>query len=452
MVKRLSVAGGRYGDILTSGAYAVMTLVEMVTHRGPIAYTIDRALYPRITEVGGFQIAGQAAAGGGCLHWHDGKWHRDPRTSIGASGHIFDKQGRLHIIAGGTSQGYRYVSESGGLVLGDATYADKARRIYEYTTYGDLTAGQGEHSGCLVLHGDRRYVIEPGDCRFVRFARDGNRLAFCISKLQERQVVLLWMDLADLANFPREAVPAPVPVPVPKPPPIVPTPEPKPVAEVPDHSAYLKRRCQELGLRRVDGGNNDATKERTFTILNQIASELHAIDAGFGLLEKTSGNRWRDRAIDILTYLHPSGVCDHLDVIADAEGADPPEKGTPKPAWSNKGPINAARWREPYPVATVPVPSPTPTPTPTPTPQPVPTPPPVPVPPDAIVAALHDLQAQLALLRVDVNEIADMQDEQNDAQAELEATVLAELRKPRPVTLNAKYLGSITGEIGAPKA
>lgn len=176
------------------------------------------------------------------------------------------------------------------------------------------------------------------------------------------------------------------------PPPPPPPPEEPPVA-VPNYSAYVEKRATELGLKQVNGGNNDATRERTFEILNQIAAELHDQDPGIGLLEKTSGNRWRDRAIDILTWMEQSGVCHHFDVIADGEGAD----GDPAPVWQDKGLINASRWREPYEVGGIPNPPPPP-------PPPVDPPPPPPVdppPPSGIVATLERIEAKLDKVAAD---------------------------------------------------
>ena len=234
---------------------------------------------------------------------------------------------------------------------------------------------------------------------------------------------------APVVDFRTLATPVPVPVPTPSPQP----PEPTPVA-LPDYEDYVVRRCRELGLSRVDGGDNDATREKSFTILNQIASELHATDPGIGLLEKTAGNRWRDRAIDILTWLEPGGACHHFDVIGDAEGHD----GDPKPTWGYVGLINASRWKEPYAVAPVPSPVPVPVPVP-PAPVPVPSPPtPVPLPPVPPTCEFAPCDhAQL-----------------NDRLDRIEAALLAlvvQTARPRPVTLQARYLGTLTGEVGAPK-
>lgn len=228
------------------------------------------------------------------------------------------------------------------------------------------------------------------------------------------------------------------------PPPVVVPPKPvppkEPPVELPDHAAYIAKRCKELGLKQVNGGNNDATRDRTFTILNQIVAELHAADPGIGLLEKTAGNRWRDRAIDIMTWLEPSGVCHHWDVIGDGEGAD----GDPTPAYRYVGVINAGRWKAPYPVGAVPVPKP-------PAPQP-----PAPKPPDD-----DDLPSDLQAIAVLLDAVASKLAEQTAAVQGLNARIdkveaaliaaLAESRKPRPVTLNARILGTVTGTIGAPQ-
>lgn len=225
---------------------------------------------------------------------------------------------------------------------------------------------------------------------------------------------------------------APVPIPSPPTPDPSPTPpEPTPVA-LPDYKDYVVRRCRELGLSRVNGGDNDATREKSFEILNQIAVELNALDPGIGLLEKTAGNRWRDRAIDILTWLEPGGACHHFDVIGDAEGHD----GDPTPGWGYVGLINAGRWKAPYPVVAPPPPAPVLLP---PGPEPVPVPsPPVPLPPVPPVCEFAPCDHAAIFARID----------------RIEAALLAlvvQTARPRPITIKGGWLGTLTGEVGAPK-
>lgn len=229
-MRRLTLPGGRYGEALPSGAYAVLVPAQNLvdTHLGPIPCTLDLPLYPRITEVGGFQIAGQAATGGLALHYRasTGLWTRAAQPSRGVNGHIFDRTGTLQFAPPTTSQGYRYVADDGTLILGDATYADAARAIYEYTTRGDLTVGQGAQSGCLLLRGADRVVLEPGDTRFVHFAQRGDQLAITIAKLTETRTVLIWLTVDEIDTLPREAPvgtpPPPVPPPAPPGPPAPP--------------------------------------------------------------------------------------------------------------------------------------------------------------------------------------------------------------------------------------
>ena len=74
---------------------------------------------------------------------------------------------------------------------------------------------------------------------------------------------------------------------------------------------------------------------------------------------------------------------------------------------------------------------------------------------DDLVAALRELQVQIAEMRVDVVEARDETAQARQAVERVEKVAqaaLVEASKPRPVTLRAGFLGTITGTIWAPQA
>ena len=102
------------------------------------------------------------------------------------------------------SQGIRYI-ENGQPVSGDATYRDG--ELFEYTRHGEVVVGQGHEGGALI----NGRLLEPGDCRFIRFEREGDQLAVAIVKQAERRAVLHWLTVADIPLLPMPDVDPPPP-------------------------------------------------------------------------------------------------------------------------------------------------------------------------------------------------------------------------------------------------
>lgn len=141
------------------------------------------------------------------------------------------------------------------------------------------------------------------------------------------------------------AAPDPQPTPIPEPP--------KPMPQTPDESAFV---ASFLRSRLKALGDPDATRANSFAAVNACCLALRAVDQKWGLLEKTGGDRVRDRATDILLYDLGNGTAQVVDVVGDAEG-------NPSPGWSVKDIRPIAQWKLPYPADT-PVPAPAPTPAP----------------------------------------------------------------------------------------
>jgi hypothetical protein len=203
---------GWYCDALPTGEYVVLFPNQkyLRTHKGVLEFagnsptnrtTTYAPLFPRITNVGGFKIAGQAWDADATVEYVDGAWNMLP-PAVGVLPVIYDNYGILYISDGAYpgpgSQGYVYVDfYTGDIVFGDATYSvgpSIGIPLYQYTDLGD---GNYVGQGSISLNGDptntgaiywnsntRDYrLIEPGFCRFIRSHRSAdNRISVAIWK------------------------------------------------------------------------------------------------------------------------------------------------------------------------------------------------------------------------------------------------------------------------------
>lgn len=201
-MNRLDLAGAFYCDATVGGAFCALRWdLHIQTSTGTIPLPGENVLFLRLSRSG--QIAGQAHVTGKALLWNGSVWN-NAGTTHGVSPCVFDAAGNLVVatLAQG-SQGYRYCASDGRLVTGDETYADPARQIWEYTTYGDVTIGQG-NTGCLTISPYGRRMLALGDCRFVRFSREGNRCA--VAMVRPGVATFFWFDVSELASLPLEVI------------------------------------------------------------------------------------------------------------------------------------------------------------------------------------------------------------------------------------------------------
>jgi hypothetical protein len=179
-------------------------------------------LFVRVTNVGGFKIAGQGHQDGLAWEYANGVWASHGPT-YGVSPLIYDNNGVLKFAAvEHGSQGFRYVTPDNRLVTGDQTYGHPTLKLWEYTDLDGILIGQGE-GGCHVYIDGVLRQLEPGDTRFIRANRSGDRFAITIVHLDGLFTTLTTLSRADLAALPPVHVdvpaPPPVPAPVPVPPP-----------------------------------------------------------------------------------------------------------------------------------------------------------------------------------------------------------------------------------------
>lgn len=224
---RTPYPGGSYVDA-TPNAWAVLFAGSHIeTHLGRLALPgADYPLYHRITMVGGFHIAGQAAASPHTLEYSLLTGWQSKEAACGVSPVIYDLTGALFISQCGPvgSQGYRYVDITNRIWTGDETYAS-AFGLYEWSFYGGFCIGQGAAGGVNVWDGTVMRQLEAGDCRFIRVQGEGDRVA--ISFRMPSQAVIWQCTLDELRRLP-VYVPPPDPEPWPEPEPEPPDPEPEP--------------------------------------------------------------------------------------------------------------------------------------------------------------------------------------------------------------------------------
>lgn len=328
-VRRLEIPNGWYGDNRPDGKFAVLvTGTKIQTDSGDIALPGYNVLFPRIPPQGEFKVAGQNHGGNDNLEWVNGEWH-SVGASYGVSPVIYDWNGVLHqnVVAFG-SQGLRYVAYDNTLVTGDQTYVNPALGLYEFTTYGDISIGQGGNGGAIAVRGTERRVIEPGDTRAIRYLRIGDHIAVSIWKLAEAKNVLLWFDAGDLSSFPLEVPPAPAPKPNPTPAPLPnPAPEPPPV---PDSLIAPNRLEVVADVIAAHPEINACDEVARGTIVDYAAQRLNAAEGKTIWGRKSRNSAGTDLNTDGLTFKRPDGRFEIYDAISG---------GTCKATWEGYGPF-----------------------------------------------------------------------------------------------------------------
>ena len=211
------------------------------------------------------------------------------------------------------SQGIRWIDEA-GIHTGDATYAGGPPPLYfEYTTHGDITIGQGDHGGAVVVMPGKRLLLSEGDTRFIRFNRSGDNLAVAI--VHPGFLELIWLTVAELANLPiytPAAVPTPGPAPIP--PPI------QKEAPVP---AYQDNPTERLKALRAAFPTPLGPTHAEFLI-----AACKVVGGGAGLLKKESGTFVTlpdGRKVSQDWIVFPDGF--GTDFLSDGEGSAVPSWG-----------------------------------------------------------------------------------------------------------------------------
>ncbi len=201
-MKREVYPGGTYCDALPGGPRIVSYLTSPNS---------ERQLYTRIHPAG-IRYAFVGHETDHAWEW-DGTQFLDHGLAVGVNAVIYNNSGTLHVNGPGAphgTQGFRFFDEGGKLWTGDTTYNGRDQYgLAEWTKQGDVVIGQSYVAGdaCTVLHDGVRRILEPGHCRFIRFARVGSQCAVACWKMQENAAVLLWFDVSEIASLPLEVKP-----------------------------------------------------------------------------------------------------------------------------------------------------------------------------------------------------------------------------------------------------
>lgn len=358
---------------MPSGEYAILFPGSHIqTHLGRVELPpFDEPLYHRITNVGGFKIAGQAHQSTRTLEFVDWQWH-DRQPACGVSPVIYDHLGKLHISQCGPvgSQGYRYVDMLGRIWTGDETYGSPFG-LSEWSYYGALYIGQGhEGGGCLVWDGAVLRVLEEGSCRFVRVRGDGVRVA--ISYAKPDGAVIVHATLDELRALPVRSAPTPQP-PTPIPVPPKPKPEPK-MPTAPNALPIIRGVLADPRFFHI----NPAEEIERGQITDEVVRRLGGVPWGRKDRDKNPDNQ--NNSDDALCYRLEDGRFEIYDILIGNPQGSPRESFA---AFSYAGTFADGEngyFRE-VPATGTPAPTPTPKP-PTPSPQ-----------PDALAAILKRLDA-----------------------------------------------------------
>lgn len=332
-MRREVLPGASYGFALPDGGWGALYPDSHIdTSEGRVEVPGENVLFlVGARHRGRVVLAGQGHQSGACWFW-DGLAWQEVSGTFGVSPCAFgsgllcvairgDRYLQLALATGVVtelplsigSQGFRYVDEGGTPVTGDATY--RAGALFEYTQRGDVRVGQGQDGGA-ILNGR---VLEPGDCRFIRFERAWEQLAIAIVQMPERRCVLHWLTVAEIAALPGASIVPPPSVPPvlpPVPPLHNPPPTEIPMSEIADQSAVVAS---------VRSGYPTPLGMAHAACLLDIC---RAIGMGAGLLRKDSGTNIQlpdgtRVSQDIICF--PSGRI--FDCLGDAEGQA-------RPGWS----------------------------------------------------------------------------------------------------------------------
>ena len=218
-MNRLQFDGAWEGDCLPAGQFvASFPDGRLVTHLG-LWHAAEWIRYPRmspitnfvagtgqtsnrIIEVGPNMVSdkGPACGNSACAYWPDGRLEMNPDCGPPYFG-----------------LGIRWIDTV--VHTGADTYIDSVRQIYEWTQHGEITAGQGGsgphgEDPCVLLYNGRRYLLEGGTCRVIRFSRQDDLLAIGFFRMDQACFVAHWLTVAEIVSLQDITDDEPEPIPV----------------------------------------------------------------------------------------------------------------------------------------------------------------------------------------------------------------------------------------------
>jgi hypothetical protein len=217
------------------------------------------------------------------------------------------------------SQGIRWIDEA-GIHTGDQTYGSLSLAMYQYTTLGGISIGQSPKGGVVAVTPKGRFQVTPPptNSQFIRFNRDGDKLAVAIWEIT--QLRLMWFTVAELEAMPVDVIAPPASKQPPEQKP-EPKPEPTPVSsQAPNQFAVVQRVF--AAHPEIDRLNDD-TRGR---LIDYVIAELGGKPWGRKARNKDGSNLNTDG----LTYLRTDGLYEIYDIIDGTSG---------KPTWDGGEPV-----------------------------------------------------------------------------------------------------------------
>jgi hypothetical protein len=209
-VNRLQFDGAWEGDVLPGGAFvAAFPDTRLETVWGTIQAP-EWIRYPRLHPAFA-QVAGQTQNTDRLLRVQINDTPIEEGPACGVSACLYGPDGTLYknpqCADPYYSQGFRYFdTRTNQPVPAWTTYTDSDRKIYEWTEYDGITVGQGGRGPhgedpCVVLFNGRRYLLEVGTCRVVRFTKLGDQLAIGFFRQDLPAFVGHWLSVAEIASL-----------------------------------------------------------------------------------------------------------------------------------------------------------------------------------------------------------------------------------------------------------
>jgi hypothetical protein len=210
-MNRLQFDGAWEGDVLPNGAFvAAMPSGVLQTVWGHWQAP-EWIRYPRLHPINA-AVAGQTQGTNRILEILPGGIVQDVGPACGNSATLYTPDGTLLMnpdcAAPYHGLGFRYYDPVANRPVSAAdTYIDHDRHIFEWTEYGGITAGQGGsgpygEDPCVILFNGRRYLLESGTCRVVRFTRQGDQVAIGFFAMDKQAFVGHWLTVAEILTLP----------------------------------------------------------------------------------------------------------------------------------------------------------------------------------------------------------------------------------------------------------
>lgn len=323
----LIIDGGWYSFALPDGSWGSLIPGKHIqTSSGIVPLPVTASVEENVLFLDGYRLGGRLFMAGqghitGKAWIHDGVQWTALATTFGTNPCKFG-DGALYVAVSG-KQYYRFpltgeaptvvdmqIGAQGirQIIGGSVVTCDASTRLgelFEFTVQGDVIIGQGHEGGAWI--NDRQ--LEPGDNRFIRLERNGDRLSNAIVQQPLKRAVLRWFDRAEIDTLPTT-------------PPVVI--QPPPVFQPPSTEEPMTTPNRIDIAQRVAAQHPDLVALNTSTacgILTEfIALALNAADPDFGLLSKSPGeHNYRGHAVDAVIYRPTQQVIDLMSGAGDRD-------------------------------------------------------------------------------------------------------------------------------------